>query len=236
MMKRILVLGGMHGNELLGIRLVKLLEQRPITGVDYVIANPHAVKAGVRFTESDLNRSFGSHYLGTYETRRAKYIKQLAGRYDIVIDMHNTMTPKNNATFIGVDSNRDLVAITGALGLSSCIEATYDCINKSCPNALSIEISMGDKLDNPEYWWEKLAQLVQGQLRQGNDVAQYRFLRRVTWAEVSARRATSWEPFKEVPVIDRKKLGITQEVYPIFIGSYLTEYYATLLTKTGVIQ
>lgn len=56
---RILVLGGMHGNERLGIDLVQLLQIKPIAGVDALIANPRAVARNVRFTESDLNRSFG---------------------------------------------------------------------------------------------------------------------------------------------------------------------------------
>lgn len=235
-MKRVLVLGGMHGNELLGVQLVKLLKQRPINGVDCIIANPRAVKAGVRFTESDLNRSFGSQFLGTYETRRAKYIKQLASRYDIVVDMHNTMTPGNNTSFIGVASGQDLLKLAGAVGLTNCIEATYDCVNKVCPNALSIEISIGDKLDSPEYWWAKLAELAGGQLGAAGDVTLYQFMRRVTWAEADTLMVAKWKPFQKIPSKDCKQLGIANNAYPIFIGSRLTEYYATLLTKKGVTQ
>ena len=43
---RVLVLGGMHGNELLGVELVRSLQESPIVGVDVRIANQRAVERG----------------------------------------------------------------------------------------------------------------------------------------------------------------------------------------------
>jgi len=231
-MKRILVLGGMHGNEQLGIELVRSLKNQPIPGVDAIIANPRAVKSNTRFTESDLNRSFGTEFQGTYESKRADYIRQVARQYSLVLDFHNTMTPNNNASFIGVWGNSELLSVSAKLGLLNCIEATYDCINKFCPNTISIEISQNDTLDSVEYWRRKLTQLLNDSERSGpEDVNLYQYLRRVTWGESEKVAAYKWRPFQAIPGDDARILGINQPAYPIFIGSRLTEYYATLLIK-----
>lgn len=232
-MKRILVLGGTHGNELLGVQLVALLKKDPIAGVDALVANPKAVRTGVRFTESDLNRSFGGLYKGTYETRRALRLKQIATKYDMVLDLHNTMTRSNDCSFVGTGCNPELYKLSGQLGLTRCIQATYDCINKACPNTLSVEVSMGGALDDARYWYKTIADLQRGALANSPPVERYKFLTRVTWQQAE-QLTTAWRPFVRVSLVDRQILGIAQPVYPIFIGSKLTEYYATLLTKEEV--
>lgn len=232
-MRRILVLGGTHGDERLGVQLVSLLKKNPIPGIDAMIANPRAVAANIRYTESDLNRSFGNLFPGTYETKRAKRLITISKRYDVVLDLHNTMTPNNDSSFVGLLCNQQLFGIATALGLNNCIEATYDCINKACGNALSIEISIGGRRDDPLYWYDQLALFVNNQALCEADVAKYRFLRRVTWQDIKELDTSDWRPFEAIKEADQAKLGITEKVYPIFIGSRLTEFYATLITKVG---
>lgn len=232
-MRRVLVIGGTHGNERLGIQLVSLLKKNPLPNIDAIIANPRAVAANTRYTESDLNRSFGDLFPGTYETRRAKYLRAVTGQYDVVLDLHNTMTPDNDSSFVGPDCDPRLFGAAATLGLTNCVEATYDCINKACTNTLSIEISRGGEMDNPLYWYKKLSTFIDERTTAGSSVTKYRFLRRVTWKDAELLDACDWRPFQAVKSSDRKKLGINHEVYPIFIGSRLTEYYATLLTKIG---
>ena len=41
---KILVIGGMHGNEMLGIDLVKSLQENPLENIDSVLANEEAIK------------------------------------------------------------------------------------------------------------------------------------------------------------------------------------------------
>ena len=55
---KILVIGGMHGNEMLGIDLVKSLQEDPLENIDSVLANEEAIKVNKRFVKQDLNRSF----------------------------------------------------------------------------------------------------------------------------------------------------------------------------------
>jgi hypothetical protein len=227
---KILVLGGTHGNELLGVRLVKLLQEKPIKSVDAVIANPRAVAAGVRFTESDLNRSFGDASPNTYETKRAAELEELTASYDVVLDFHNTQTPNNNCGFVGVQCDSLLYDMAKAVGFSMCVEATYDCINKYCLNTISIEISIDDALDNPEVWYEKIAGLAAGPSVPSRPLQIYRFSRRVSWEEKTAFGLEKWRPFKRISAKEALQLGVEKDTVPIFIGSHLTGEYATLLS------
>ncbi|MGI6103027.1 MAG: hypothetical protein ACOYBJ_00155 [Patescibacteria group bacterium] len=57
-MKRILVVGGLHSNEPLGIKLVQHLINHPCPGVTALLGNPRAVQSNVRYIEEDVNRIF----------------------------------------------------------------------------------------------------------------------------------------------------------------------------------
>jgi hypothetical protein len=234
MKNKVLVIGGMHGNEALGLELVTLLKKKPIKGVDAVIANPRAVKTKTRFTESDMNRSFGTEFMGSYETKRASWLKRKANKYELVLDFHNTQTPKNNSCFVGENCQSTLYDVAKNLGLSDCIIASYDCINKVCPNTLSIEISSGDQLDQAVMWYELLKKpsLVKKSVVRLNT---YAYLKRVTWQEKEKFCFSDWQPFVPLNTRDKKQLGVSGIIVPIFIGSRLTQYWATLLKKKEVL-
>ena len=232
-MNNILVIGGMHGNEKLGIELVKLLKSRPIEGVSAVIANPVAVKNEVRFMETDLNRSFGAKNYTSLEEKRALEIEKMTKSYDLVLDFHNTQTSNNNCTFVGEDCNKDLYQVVSYLGLSECIIATYDCINKYCLNTLSVEISIDDKRDNAGYWYEKIKKLQTVRKLPTKEINKYTFYQRITWRQQQELKLGDWYPFKPVSQQDKQKLNTDKNIVPIFVGSNLTEYYATLVEKVS---
>jgi hypothetical protein len=231
---KILVLGGMHGNELLGVELVQLLKQKPIKGVSALIANPRAVTANERFTEADLNRSFGANQSPSYEASRAQYLKSYVKDFDVVLDFHNTQTPNNNCGFVGTQYNPKLLKLLKIAGLANCVEATYDCINKYCPNVVSIEISQNDQLDSIDYWYSLLQTFSFELPEKAKSLSVYRFKQRVSWQQRSDLQIANWQPF--VPIADelRKNLKLNGIIVPIFIGSKLTEYYATLLSKERI--
>lgn len=235
--RKVLILGGMHGNEKLGIELARLLKQKPLDGVDALIANPRAADKNVRFTETDLNRSFAPSSSETYEQQRAAELRKIVSSYDIVLDFHNTQTPENNCTFVGPGCNPLLYQAAKALELRRCIEATYDCINKFCPNVISIEISKGDEKDSADYWYEKLEHLCFSDLRLnpgGMPLEVYRYRKRVTWQQKKYLNTKTWRPFKPLGKNVTRTLGLNGIIVPIFIGSKLTEYYATLLSKERI--
>lgn len=228
MKNTILVIGGMHGNETLGVDLVKILKKRPIAGIDVVIANPRAVRQNMRFTKSDMNRSFGGQFEDTYESKRAVWLEKRALDFALVLDFHNTQTPNNNCCFVGENCQTLLYQAAINLKLRQCVIADYDCINKVCPNTLSIEISSGDVFDNAVVWYNTLKAFSVDK-KMGGTLNIYSFLKRVTWEEKDSLGLKDWQPFKPLDKKDKKLLGVGGIIVPIFVGSKLTEYWATLL-------
>jgi len=95
-MKKILLVGSQHGNELLGIRLYEYVaEKRPplLEGIEYYCANPLAFALNKRFLEADMNRSYARSSSG-YEAERAKELtkKIHSSNYKYIIDCHTTTT------------------------------------------------------------------------------------------------------------------------------------------------
>lgn len=81
--QKIIFVAGLHGNEQMP---VKALEEN---STPFVLGSPLARKQNVRFTERDLNASFGVMD-GSYETKRAEEILKEIDENDFVVDFHTT--------------------------------------------------------------------------------------------------------------------------------------------------
>lgn len=84
-----------HGNEPFGEHVYNLLKTKfpeDLGHVEYLVANEKAMSQNVRYTESDMNRSYGVSRPTTYEEVKAsqllKYID--SKNYDLILDCHNT--------------------------------------------------------------------------------------------------------------------------------------------------
>ncbi|NET54543.1 MAG: aspartoacylase, partial [Merismopedia sp. SIO2A8] len=103
--RNVLIVGGVHGNELNGIHLVKKFEhpsyrsliQRSHLSVSTLLANPRAITNGQRYVDVDLNRCFdrsdlSNPALDNWEQQRAKVIAlQVKNRpTDFLIDLHTS--------------------------------------------------------------------------------------------------------------------------------------------------
>jgi len=86
--KNVLFLAGTHGDEPVGIELMKALGDGKAH--DWLVANEKAVALNRRFVDCDLNRS-APGVLGSdkYEERRAAEILLKAKDYNGVVDLHN---------------------------------------------------------------------------------------------------------------------------------------------------
>lgn len=97
---RVLVMGGIHGNEPCGVRAVERLTREFQGGalslrkgtLQLVIANEEALRANIRSVHRNLNRLFkdNSDEPDCYETQRAEQLKQLLSGADFVLDLHST--------------------------------------------------------------------------------------------------------------------------------------------------
>jgi aspartoacylase len=117
--RTILIVGGTHGNERTGARLVRHWSAEPgfltRTGIatELLLANPSAVKANRRFIDRDLNRAFdpvdtANTALEGQENRLARALTRRfkpdgVPRCDLIIDMH-TSTANMGVTLIS-DTN-----------------------------------------------------------------------------------------------------------------------------------
>lgn len=104
MITQIAIVGGTHGNERVGVNLIKLLENQLKTystfSIQTLIGNPKAVVQNTRFIDTDLNRCFlpqdiQNKDLTLYEHLRAKEMKKLLGdkdnpKTDFIIDIHSS--------------------------------------------------------------------------------------------------------------------------------------------------
>lgn len=154
---------------------------------------------------------------------------QKTSQYDVVLDFHNTQTANNNCCFVGEDYDPMLGTICSQLGFSRLVEATYDCVNRYCRNTLSLEISEGDGLDSAEVWRDLIQAIGNEPPKNSKPVKKYRYLQRITWQKKEQFNLGGWRPFVQLSADDKNRLCVKGEIVPIFVGSKLTEFYATLL-------
>lgn len=232
---KILVIGGMHGNEPLGLEVVRSFKKIPVSGVDVVIANEDAVEADRRFTGKDLNRSFPGGANTIYEDRRAQELLKLAKQYEVVLDFHNTYCPNNDCGFVGEDAPKSLYDVSWLLGLDKVIVADYDCINKYAVNCLSIEVSLDSWLNNVDLWYERITRLSRlKSLNIDSKVSKYKFVYRMTIEDRDKYDLPNknLSAFESLDPIIAKSMGIRSPAYPIFIGDKFTPYnYGGLLNE-----
>lgn len=232
---KILVIGGMHGNETLGLEVVRLFKKSPVVDVDVVVANENAANANVRFTGKDLNRSFPGNSNAAYEDKRAQELLELAKQYDFVLDFHNTYCPNNDCGFAGQYGSKSLYDVSWFLGLDKVIVADYDCINKYATNCLSVEISMDSALNIADLWYKRITIL--SRLKSVNvdsKVIKYKFVYRMTTEDRDRYDLPSKKlrAFESIDPIIAKSMGLKSPAYPIFIGDKFTPYnYGGLLYR-----
>lgn len=231
---KVLVIGGMHGNETLGLEVVKLFQSKPILDVDTLLANEQAIKANSRFVVQDLNRSFpGDIESEEYEPRRAAEILEITKSYDVVLDFHNTYCPENDCGFVGDTANVNLTDVAWVLGLDKVIVADYDCINKVATNCLSVEVSLDSPLNDAKLWYERITLLSRlEKFTTKPSIQKYRFVYRITTQdkerlELDKQNLKAFQPLDSSLADD---MGISSPAYPIFIGDGFTPYnYGGLL-------
>lgn len=100
--KIILVMGCVHGDELIGETIIRQLRKIILRNgtLITILANVHAMKAGRRYIDQDLNRSFPGDRNGNYEERLAHSLLPVLKSADIVLDIHSTTTDTASAIIL----------------------------------------------------------------------------------------------------------------------------------------
>ena len=151
---KVLLLGSQHGDELLGDKLYEYIKaQRPslLEHVVFKIGNPKAHKAGVRYIESDLNRSYGGH-VTTYEEKRAAYLQEyiIQNNFDLILDLHTTVC-NQPPCFIVNSIRSELKPFLRASHIERVVLLSDPIIHSSLdsvsPNVIAIEVANSDISD-----------------------------------------------------------------------------------------
>lgn len=234
-----MVIGGLHGDETLGIDLVNRLRNKSIAGIDAIFGNPMATSVQARYIDRDLNRVFPGKLDGCLEEIRANQIVQMVEGYDLIIDFHNTTSDDNNCSFVGEASIEANFQLSLFMGLDRIVIANYNCINKYLPNCLSIEISFSSNaLNNTDYWYEKLVALSTADIQTQNlaDLQLFKFIERVN-GDLYDRFNFNFQNFASISKQDKLNLGksVESEIYAIFVNPDLVAgNYCALVEKTSL--
>jgi aspartoacylase len=115
--KRVIIIGGTHGNEWTGITIIKhyqdeIKKKFPHLDLEFVFGNPEAYQLKKRFKDEDLNRAsqFLNENRSSYENRRAKDIKKIIEKENcVVIDLHTTTSNMGKTLIISTDKTENLL-------------------------------------------------------------------------------------------------------------------------------
>lgn len=151
---KLLFIAATHGEEGFSIPALKKLETsypKNEWGYDWVVGNPKALEQGRRFTEADLNRSApGDVNSLLYEERRAAELVEIADDYDMIVDIHGTVSPCGIVKIIPRPSLENLVMASLFPELVNIIWYSARSLEKGPPvqfmskPALEIECAMND--------------------------------------------------------------------------------------------
>ena len=237
--RKILIIGGLHGDETLGIDLVNRIRNEPITGIDTIFGNPMATAVQARYIDRDLNRVFPGRLDGCLEEVRANQIMQMVSGYDLIIDFHNTRSDDNNCSFVGATFIEETLQLSLFMGLNRIVIANYNCINKYLPNCLSIEISFSSSaLNNTDYWYKKILALSTADIKNQSlaDLQLFKFIDRVN-GDVYQQFNFNFQNFESIARQDRLDLGRSAELdmYAIFVNPNLfAGNYCAVVEKTSL--
>lgn len=102
-----MITGLTHGDEVVGIEAINLILEKilvdatpPAISLGFLLNNVPAARAGVRFLEKDLNRSFLRQEITHLEEKRAAQISNYITKAAFLIDYHQTIEPTESPFFI----------------------------------------------------------------------------------------------------------------------------------------
>jgi succinylglutamate desuccinylase len=127
------VMGAVHGNEVAGAVVVTSFVRdllhgvhRPTVPVGIVLGNAEAVRAGRRYLERDLNRSFGRPGTELHEDARARSLEPLLSRTALMVDVHQTSDASRTPFFIFPYTSDNVRFARGIAGEWPCVTHAGD--------------------------------------------------------------------------------------------------------------
>lgn len=140
---KLLIVGGVHGDEKLGVDVVKTLRENTSFEGECLLGNEKAIKKNKRFTETDLNRSFGSQEKISLEEKLTVKIKPLVEQAEVVIDIHTTKAKGTVMAIIvsELDKNLDFLIKYFGMKMVVIMPPSGSLISQAKNSAISLEYS-----------------------------------------------------------------------------------------------
>lgn len=154
MNKNILLAACTHGDELIGLKAVQKLKRTSFSkDFDFVIANPVALEKNIRFIDADLNRvAPGNINSEKFEERRAAEILDLAKNYDLILDLHGSVSKSCGIFIIITNLTKENLLLASWLDIKNIVIWLGEPGKPTGPwtqyAGQAIEIECGDK-NNP---------------------------------------------------------------------------------------
>ena len=217
-MNNILMIGGTHGDEKIGVKALEVLESRR-DDFDWIVGNPRALKVGKRFTQTDLNRSAPGDLLSkNYEERRVAELVRLSAKYQYTIDLHGT----NKATgifLIVTNPTRANLRLARMLDVERVViwpAITPDLewpVSEFFPCGLEIECGSKDSLETQQ----ELERILEKFLNQEGRTSEGEQVFYQVYGELRVDPDMELEEFKEVTVDG-------ETFTPLLVGTYQDAY------------
>jgi len=146
-MKKILLLGSQHGNELLGEKLfayIRSFRKELVPFVIFKVGNPEAYRNGIRYLETDMNRAYVPNPV-SYEEHLANDMLSYIHRedFDLVLDLHTTRTIQP-PSFIHGQISDEVKRFIKSSTIKHVVYMNDSIVKRSlignCNHALSIEV------------------------------------------------------------------------------------------------
>ncbi len=204
-----------------------------------IVGNPKAMELGVRYIESDLNRSFNSKGSRTYEEKRAQELTPIIQLYDVLYDIHQAFVSDNMKDCIFVNKlDRDtLLAIEP-------LSAEYVILDDNPEYNGHFATSVAKVGITIEYTKTGDYKVETGRLKKdvatilGNKRKKIKKIFMRTYKAIPKEKkynSLNLENFKPLLPKDKKILRIQEEgiFYPIFVNGY-PDFYCFLNKKIDI--
>ncbi|MBD3281374.1 hypothetical protein GF391_01370 [Candidatus Uhrbacteria bacterium] len=223
MKKDILFIAATHGDEPIGVEVLRDLQVKGLS-FDWIVGNQPALDKGVRFIDTDLNRSApGDPKAKSFEKCRAAEIVQISKQYQYTIDIHGSS--KETGIFILITNpTMDNIKLASMLDIERIV--IWPSLTPDQKGPLSeyficgLEIECGKK-DDPKIKAQLEETLAKFLKRDRKAVANWREQlkeKQVFEMYGSLRRSKCDRAVKLEEFVKTKICG--ESFFPIFVGSY----------------
>jgi hypothetical protein len=219
--RKVLIIGGEHGEEWPGIDTVYYFDEAPVLNTTVVLGDEPACAEGTRFTDINIAKvEQGDPNSREYGLRRRAELETLVQQHNVTLNVHGNPNKDSDMVLIHPEANITIRAIARRLGISRVAIAGGSMLSAKFPSVATVDLGINSSVTPRDI--RRLAQDLSGGKRiypDLNAITWYKFARGVLRSEVDELGLpdlNSFEPFQELSETLTSALGLTAPVYGAF--------------------